>query len=121
MSEITKEEISLCRQIAEKYRKEIKRRQYFYNSHRRGIQWSGEDGQAPASWAIPFWTISDCLKWLKERYDDVSIGSIENEWDAQVDDAYDKVHHPEFLEDIRGKTPLEVCLKVILIVVEEKK
>lgn len=118
----SKEEINLCRQVAEKYRKEIVFGDWYsdYRDDSIGL-YQHEKPLKDRDKVFPLWTISDCLKWLKERYDDVDVGSIQGEWEVQVHDAYDRVHHPEFLEDVRGKTPLEACLKAVLAVVEEKK
>jgi len=67
------------------------------------------------------WTLSDAIEWLKEKFEDVYIESIEGEWKIEIYDAYDKVHYPEFFKDIRGKTPLEACLKAILAILNEDK
>ena len=127
MNKWSKEEVNLCKQVAERHRKYIGYGGWFLNAWgkvscacgyaypvNRPVRREYENPK----W-IALWTISDCLEWLKERYDDVNMGSIEDEWDAQVNDAYDRVHHPEFLEDIRGKTPLEALLKAVLAVLEE--
>jgi len=124
MKEFTKEEISLCKQIAEKHRKVL----------RYGDWWKGKGEDVflmntlggklyPENQhkdIIPLWTISDCLEFLKERYDDVNLGGIQSKWEVQIYDAYDKVRHPKYLEDVRGKTPSEALLKAVLAVVEEK-
>ena len=116
MNKWFKEEINLCKLIAEKYRKEIESRQYFYNNHLIGIQWS-EEGQSKAEWAIPLWTISDCLEFLKEK----EFRFILHHYDV-------KEYHLGYgrgtgqWSDITPcKTPLEACLKAVLAVLEEGK
>ena len=125
MIEFTKEEINLCKQIAEKCRKEIEYTDWYWSATHNEPLLAADGGfkikEQKYHGVFKIWTIPDCLEWLKERYDDVDVGSIQGEWELQVHDAYDKVHHPEFLEDIRGKTPLETCLKAVLVVLEARK
>ena len=117
----TKEEISLFKQIAEKYRKELVYGDWYISYdgviRLKALHQKGHRHEE----CIPFWTIKNCLEWLKKRYDDVDVGSIQGKWEVQIHDAYDRVHHPEFLEDIFGETPLEACLTAILAVVEYKQ
>ena len=118
---MTKEERSLCEQIAKKYRKDIGKRQYFYNTFLKRIQWSGEEGQSKATWVIPLWTISDCLEFLRERCKDHVLLIHEEgldddeEWYLWIDE------YKETQQWDKGKTPLEACLKVVLVVLEKKK
>ncbi|TES92941.1 MAG: hypothetical protein E3J87_03505 [Candidatus Cloacimonadota bacterium] len=119
MTEFTKEEISLCKQIAEKHRREIKKRQYYYNAFLKRIQWSGEDGQSQASWAIPLWTISDCLEFLKKKCRDhvllIHDEGDEKEWWLWMDE------YKETQQVGSGKTPLEACLKAVIEVLKNAK
>ena len=116
----TKEEVSLCKQVAERHRKEIK-----YGD------WSLNEGGFIKVWPyrhnckrielIPLWTISDCLEFLKER--GYRINLHEN---VLTDGIEITLNHPERVEDItnyiyKGKTPLEACLKAVLAVLEEEK
>lgn len=110
----TPREIELGRLIAKIHRKEIKYGDWI--AWDDDIPMIASCNMAPRKDLTPLWTIKDCLKWLKERYDDVNVGSINEEWEVQVHDAYDKVHHPEYLEDMTGKTPLEACLETVLAV-----
>lgn len=124
----TKEEIALCKKIVEKYRKKIKYGDWFLNAWGKATCACGyaypthkpiRRKHEHPKW-IPLWQISDCLEFLEKKYKEVSVGNIDDEWDVQVFGAFDNVKHPEFLEDIRGKTPLEAFLKAVLAIVEEK-
>jgi len=117
MKEPTKDEISLFKLIAEKYRKEIGPRQYFYNSYLEKIQWS-EYCQPKATWAIPLWTISDCLELLREK------GLTFSFYNYTVGKYYFEYGYPNkrYWSDIVAyKTPLEACLRAVLAVLVGKK
>ena len=123
MREFTKEEISLCKQVAEKHRKEVEARQYFYNNYLKKIQWSGEKSLPKLSWAIPLWTISDCLEFLREReWRSYSFAFNENGEIRELSIVHIpfkfKVEHQII---VKGKTLLEACLKAVLAVLEEAK
>ena len=121
-------EIDLCRKIAEKHRKEIKYGDWFYWEYGGTQPALCNDGGTlhyqrykNKKKSFPLWTISDCVLWLKERYDDVNLMSIQDIWEIQVYDAYNRVHYPKLLKDIKGKTPLEALLKAVLAVLKEEK
>ena len=119
----TKEEVSLCKQVAERYRREIKYGDWFYDVsleesenplslHLKEL--FNIPADEPGETIIPLWTISDCLKFLKEK-------DVFRSLHQGVDDKFEVVL---ILEDgnhyFIGKTPLEACLKAALAVVEEK-
>ncbi len=120
------EEISLCKQIAEKYGKEIRYGDWHLDLWERlrlsGDTRFGEEptGKRKLNEILPLWTISDCLEWLGklesfrayfiDTYGAESRMLCVNYWDEQ-----DKT----FIR--KGKTPLEACLKAVLAVLEEKK
>lgn len=123
----TKKEISLSKQIAEKGVRFEPPDDWHgaYHVYHQDKTYPWADGEDKPYYKIEdfVWLpeISDCLNWLKERYEDVNLGSINNKWEIQLHDSYDKVHHPEFLEDCIGETPLEACLDAILGVLEYKQ
>ena len=82
MIEFTKEEISLCEQVAEKHRKEIKKGDWAIEPDRANIPLLVIDTQmeyitlslnyeathdTTCKSLIPLWTISDCLEFFEER------------------------------------------------------
>jgi len=123
MIKFTKEEINLCGQVAKKQKKEIKARQYFYNNHLKRVQWS-EHRQPKAKWAIPLWTISDCLEFLRENDWYISmlyeyIGKKEG-YDLDIGKLMKNTRNPEgTFEHFIAKTFLEICLKAVLAVIED--
>ena len=125
MNKWSKEEISLCKQVAEEYKKPIEFGGWYTNRHdnillHNNIDWGDLNISHKEFGFIPLWTISDCLLWLDERYDDINIAKLgDEEWELETQDAFDKVHHVNHVIKI-GKTPLEACLKAVLAVLEEK-
>ena len=114
----TEEEISLCKQIAEKYKRRIEYGSWYinYDGDTRLKDFHGMGYRDEES--TPLWTISDCLEFLKER-----------EWRRQIIDKdgtgtaikvyYDRGLQPPIIKN--GKTLLEACLKAVLAVLEEGK
>jgi len=140
----TKTEIDLCKQIAERHRKELDVGDWFYvkmsdsdepyigcvtntdKDRERPRLWDCYDASFEIAIVIPPWTISDCLEFLRERK------RIDGEIRLAYIDHHDKYFAHIFEEDasaIRtkiilvesGKTPLEALLKAVLAVLEEKK
>jgi hypothetical protein len=118
MIKFTKEEINLCRQIAGKHRKAIEPRQYFYNDHLEKIQWIGERSLPKQAWAIPIWTIPDCLEFLREKYffESMLLQLIWDGWNYVISKKPTQ-KEPSF--QFSGITPLEACLKAVSAVLEE--
>lgn len=129
--EFTKEEISLCKQVAEKYRKYIEYGSWFLNAWgkvscacgysypvNRPVRRENENPK----W-IALWTISDCLEFLAERgLWIIGFQQDEDEWSvgfAETDELGMRA-----LEETQkwtdGETPLEACLKAVLAVLEEE-
>ncbi len=116
--EITKEEISLCEQIAEKYRKEVKYGDWYIN-YDVEIRLKGYAGKGYRDdEAIPLWTISDCLEFFEKvglnqefHFKHFNNGG----WSFTAEDnKYRKIRG-------EGETRLSACLKAVLAVVEESK
>jgi hypothetical protein len=130
----TKEEISLCKQVAEKHRKEVESGDWVWVRKYHNyflviialvnrVQISNE-GWFDITGVIPLWTISDCLGFLKSRSFYGSISDVGSYYETY----YKKMIIGENDEDksikvYSGivKTPLEACLKVVLVVLEEGK
>jgi len=123
----TKEEISLCKQVAENYRKKIKRGDWIIDDKGEVclIENIDKDNTMMAGYGkniryfsldyseiIPLWTISDCLEFLREKFQKLRVcsdGKFETEYWLK-----DGCHY-EY-----GETPLEACLKAVLAVLGEK-
>ena len=140
----TKEEVSLCKQIAKKHRKNIVEGDWLLKDEEIGLVQDIKIDSVFNEWLIillieseevlgsgcvrqndpdvtPFWTISDCLEFLREK------GFRYNLEDYRI--------NPKDLVSIfisggknsacrltrAGKTPLEACLKAVLVVLEEGK
>lgn len=114
----TKTEIGLCRQIAEKHKKEIQYGDWFIDPEGHevvNINWRPEGD-------VPLWTIEDCLEFLREKSCSIILTLYpgEEQWNSGVemwDEDGDKV---VFGHDWIGETPLEALLKAVLAVLEEK-
>ena len=112
MIELTKKEIRLCRQVAEKHRKSIKYGDWLLNEGGFVKVWPYRHNCKRIE-LIPLWTISDCLEFLKEKKWRFCGGNENNQkciwWFAFT-------NSKQFPFDIHeeGKTVLEACLKVVL-------
>lgn len=116
-----KEEISLCKQVAEKHRKEVEYGGWYisYDKEIRLKTFFGTGFEEEKS--IPLWTISDCLEFLREKgseWVDIRIhypDTVVVEWAKRAKDV-------NLMENYRtGDTLLEACLKAVLAVLEEGK
>ena len=135
--EFNKEEISLCKQVAEKYKKPLENFDLIIGTYLSGKEFIGyfhedlakekfpktrldeimvglSETAKSTSRLIPLWTISDCLEFLSEKYGS-NIDLHRN----------DKVLGGQWLCKIAGKvwsgkTPLETCLKPVLAMFEDK-
>jgi len=135
MIKFTDEEISLCKQVAEKWRKDKLERGDWYLLYllNGGEQIRLHDEIRP--WIIltkdyiPLWTISDCLEFLRERNFEMSLcyfnkfsGYRIQIWKPEITQAfYSDYDLDRSLEQCTHKTPLEACLKAILAVLVEGK
>ena len=132
MIEFTDKEISLCKQVAEKYRKEIKKGNWVIEENRANIpllviDTIGNDlilslgniahSDTHSKNCIPLWTISDCLEFLiKKGYYRIDIVALEGRFVLWlVHENTDKCYEPD------GDTILEACLKAVWAVLEEEK
>jgi len=131
----TKEEISLCEQIAEKYGKDIEYGDWFIfkeDPHCFPSVFYPEEHHTLKEVLFPLWTISDCLEFLEGKgftyilyfYDKSSFDSekVEKEWHKEGRGWYelslfDSRKHENRL--FMGKTRLIICLKAVLAVLEE--
>jgi hypothetical protein len=107
-----KEEISLCKQIAEKHRKEIKYGDWFLNEGGFAKVWPYRHNCERTD-VIPLWTISDCLEFLQKKEDviELVVTGKHLRWFCRWGNRKMR----------SGKTPLEACLKAVLAVLEEGK
>lgn len=136
----TKEEISLCKQVAEKYKKKESRGDWIVISHPKSmmsmrpthysnpprttedvvLRNDSRHFDIPYKHEFPLWTISDCLEFLRKRCKDHVLliheegMEEEEEWYLWFDE------YKETQQWGKGKTPLEACLKVVLAVLKEE-
>lgn len=128
----TKEEISLCKQVAKKHKKEIKRGNWILDEHgevRLIERIQGEILSAGGNDSIrfvshynpdvtPLWTISDCLEFLRERKWCIEFSYI---CEPRVVISYVQPKKESKRFQLEGDTALEVYLKAVLAVLEEGK
>lgn len=129
----TKEEISLCKQVAEKCKKEIEYGDWFLRNDTKfehtlflridkdmiagyiqgEIVVMDDMSNVDMKKAIPLWTISDCLEFLQEEEDviELVITGKHLRWFCRWENR----------EMRSGKTPLEACLKAVSTVLEDKE
>ena len=134
MFKFTKEEINLCKQVAERHRKDISDGDWIYHEPHNNYflvvqhvilhyqlqtqKWFDELNAEHRKMNIPLWTISDCIFWLYEKgFNHIyHFMQFKNEnWSFAAEDRrYKKIRG-------EGETRLEACLKAVLAVLEEKK
>ena len=134
MIKFTKEEISLCKQVAERYRKDISDGDWIYHEPHNNYflvvqyvilqyqlqtqKWFDELNAEHRKMNIPLWTISDCLEFLREKMFTYTLHFITKERGYECILFKGHQRKPQILI---GKTPLEPCLKAVLAVLEEGK
>ena len=130
----TEKEINLCKQVAEKYRKEVS----------KGDWWHRNEGNYPAEIVLvqgegsadifndinkharlhphgfPLWTISDCLEFLRERRWTNYQFSFDKKGKTEVHIVQTPFNFRSNQEIIEEGTFLEVLLKAVLAVLEEE-
>ena len=118
MMKFTKEEISLCKQVAERYRKEIKYGDWFYWEYGGTQPALCNDGGTlhyqrykNKKKSFPLWTPSDCLEFLGEKFERLRFCD-DKKFEVQI-------WLPDGFYYHIGKTPLEAYLKAVLAVLEE--
>ena len=132
----TKEEISLCKQVAENYRKKIKRGDWIIDDKGEVclIENIDKDNTMMAGYGkniryfsldyseiIPLWTISDCLEFLREKgWTNYQFNS-NKEGKTELHVIQTPFEFKSNQEIIETGTFLESLLKAILAVLEEEK
>ena len=121
MIEFTKEEISLCKQVAEKHRKEMREGDWIAHVNSDEPNLVRDKESIPYlnnEFQVPLWTISDCLEFLeKEGFNqDFHFKRFKNgNWSFTAEDnKYKKVRG-------EGETKRASCLKAVLAVLVEGK
>ena len=112
----TKEEISLCKQIAEKHRKKVGHGDWYLLNKALVLSVFPVSNEKDfySVRVIPLWTISDCLEFFEKKgFQTFLIMELAKGWGC---DGYlgNKIYSGE------GNTILEACLKAVLAVLEEK-
>jgi len=140
MIKLTKEEVSLCNQVAERYRKDLHYGDWYIDTCKNStplVAGSVQIKKLKVGYEItklvqnnkkvtPLWTISDCLEFLRERGFTIIQACehpMSNEWIVEVNPYFSNavkiMGHKSF--DVRGDTLLIACLKALLTVLEEEK
>ncbi len=111
--DFTKEEISLCKQVAEKHRKELVYGDWFI-SYDGGIKLKAlhQKGHRHEE-NIPLWTISDCLEFLIRK---PRVRTVEVVCDFKTFSVSIRPYGTFY-----GNTSLEAYLKAVLAVLDEGK
>ena len=124
----TKEEISLCEQIAGRFAKEIRHGVWIAEEKKKTIEvslWNlpigvTEEQRKEGKWT-PLWQIHDCLKFLESKeYGLLHLGydPLDENYLCKIDKYNQGAYTYEGLYK-SGKTPLEACLKAVLAVLGE--
>ena len=112
-------EISLCKQVAEKHRKEIGEGDWVVHvnsDHPTLVRDKESILYLNNKFQLPLWTISDCLEfffqkgWQLEEFFKNGAGTFSFHINKGEEDYHFEV----------GKTPLEACLKAVLAVFDEE-
>lgn len=133
MREFTPKEIELCKKIAERERREIKKGDWVIDINRAdipllvidiqleyltlslGYEATYQVSSERKKGSIPLWQIHDCLEWLKEKgWFRVNINTVEA--DVKCTNVWKNIAPIE----TSGKTPLEALLSAVLAIQEEK-
>ena len=138
----TKEEISLCKQVAEKYRKEISDGDWFLRNDMKfeyalflrvgkdlitgyiqgEICFMDDMSNVDIKKAIPLWTISDCLEFL--RKEGFMVRLVEHEHYRTGKKSIECIcygHETKRDFSEQGDKDEVACLEAVLVVLEEKK
>ena len=127
----TKDEISLCKQIAEKHKKPIDYGDWYWHKIDEDVFLHSTKEAYPYvanvehDYIIPLWTISDCLEFLETRKSwRVSFlntsKNINTSTSGESLVCFNYWDEQEKVIVKRGKTLLEACLKAVLAVLEEE-
>lgn len=119
----TKEEISLCKQVAEKHRKEVEHGDWFIWGDDYPMLASG--GMSLRKGIIPLWTISDYLEFLREKewhicYCSENMNKKYRNFMVKISESHVPFDNEKYRDGV-GKTFLEACLKTVLAVLKEEK
>jgi len=119
MSKFTKIEIELCKQVAERHRKEIEYGDWYWSSAYPKILLAMDYGFKPNeqefAGVFKIWTISDCLEWLMTKGTDCGVFYDPKD---EIWKGYLTIIDQNCIAE-KGKTPLEACLKAVLAVLGE--
>ena len=117
----TPEEISLCKQVAERHLKDVPRGGWYLPREKdtepelATINICSIKSNPLFKGAIPFWTISDCLEFLRKKgY------TLEQHFE---DDGFIHVALCDAGSEVKGRgdTDLEAFLKAVLMMLEEEE
>ena len=115
----TKEEISLCKQVAEKHRKQIEEGDWYLpysDDEEPEVYLAGITDDKANVIGIPILSISDCLEFFEKKgfNQDFHFKRFKNgNWSFTAEDnKYKKVRG-------EGETKKAACLKAVLAVIEE--
>ena len=125
MIEFTKKEISLCKQIAEKYRKEIEYADWYWSTSYNEPLLATDGGfkvkEQEHHGVFKIWTIPDCLKFLRKEGFMVRLMEYENHSGIRRIECNCYGHKTKGAFSTQGDKDEVACLKAVLAVLEEGK
>ena len=117
--ELNGTEVDLINQIEKKYRKEINYGDW-YEYRGNILLMKTENGPIISTACIPVWTVSDCLKFVKDNnyyysiYDQVGGGTVIDIF-ILVDGSR------QMQEQLHGRTVLEACLLAVIVILQDNE
>ena len=122
----TKEEISLCKQVAKRYMKPLEYGSWYEFEGNMYLVVS-KDGGVMDDTVTPLWTISDCLEFLEKKgygriisfihYIFLQFGN--RCWTFTAENIITSNNFKRARGE-KANTKLEACLKAVLVVLEDK-
>ena len=124
MIESTKEEISLCKQIAEKRRKEIEYADWYWSASYNEPLLATDGGfrinEQKHHGVFKIWTIPNCLEFLRKEGYMVRLIEYKNYIGEKRIECNCYGHETKGAFSTRGNKDEEACLKAVLAVLEAK-
>ena len=127
MIKFTKEEISLCKQVMEKHRKDIEYGDWYWStSHNKPLIVIAGGFRADEQkhfGVFKIWTISDCLEFFEEKGFNHIYGFIhfkDGTWTFTAENSIEDNQYKRTRGE-KASTLLEACLKAVIEVLKNEK
>ena len=127
MTEFTKEEISLCKQVTKRHKKDIEYGDWYLEpkTQRGVLLWDYEDSAYfvgdQCSDTVSLWAISDCLEFLRKEGYMVRLLEYENHSGEKRKECNCYGHKTKGAFSTTSNKDEEACLKAVLAVLGEEK